>query len=580
MEQGAPLAGLEQRKRWTIMGAVMLGLFLSAMDQTIVGTALPRIIAELSGLELYAWVFTSYMLASTTVIPIVGKMGDIFGRKRFFIAGIAVFLVGSVLCGMSQSMVQLIIFRGLQGVGGGMMFANAFAIVGDLYPPAERGKYAGLMSGVFGIASVLGPLIGGYITDNLDWRWVFYVNLPLGGLALFVLWVVLPGQDARREDRSVDYLGAAALAATIAPLLLAFSWAGSEYAWTSPQVLTTFAIAAFMAGVFVLAERRAKEPVIPFQLFRNDIFAVSTAVTFVTGAGMFAGSVYIPLFMQGVLGFSATNSGLVMMPMTVAMVCGSMISGQLVSRTGHYRWISPIGLAVATSGMFLLSTMNENSSQQLGMAGMATLGFGLGLSFPPLMLAAQNAVPFSLMGSTTSLNTFARSVGGTIGVAIMGSVLTRRLNEELAAGLPQRVQDEAPDQLLDGLRNPQVLLDDGVLEQMRQGFDLLFGADGPALFTATISSMQAALATTITEVFFIGACLMSVGFVLTFFVREIPLRTTNAPVAAALGEGAIESAPVERPALTSAPAPSVASAASPATLRPAPEPADSQRSAS
>ena len=247
MQQQAPLQGIDPGKRWTILGAVMLGLFLSAMDQTIVGTALPRIIADLSGLELYAWVFTAYMLASTTTVPIVGKMGDIFGRKNFFLAGIVIFLIGSVLCGMSQSMVQLIIFRGIQGLGGGMMFANAFAIIGDLYPPAERGKYAGLMSGVFGVASVIGPLIGGYITDNLDWRWVFYVNLPLGGLALFVLATVLPSGGRKDASRSVDYLGATALAATIAPLLLGFSWAGSEYSWGSPQVLTSFAVSAAMA---------------------------------------------------------------------------------------------------------------------------------------------------------------------------------------------------------------------------------------------------------------------------------------------------------------------------------------------
>jgi EmrB/QacA subfamily drug resistance transporter len=532
MMMDAPaLSHLDSGKRWAILGAVMLGLFLSAMDQTIVGTAMPRIIAELSGLNLYSWVFTAYMLASTTSVPIVGKMGDIFGRKNFFLAGIIIFLVGSILSGMSQSMVQLILFRGLQGLGGGMIFANAFAIIGDLYSPAERGKYAGLMSGVFGVASIIGPLVGGYITDNLSWRWVFYVNIPLGGLALFVLATVLPSSGHRDENRSVDYLGAAALAATIAPLLLGFSWAGTEYSWGSPQVVGSFAMATVMAAGFGAIERRAAEPIIPFALFRNAIFAVSTAITFVTGAAMFAGSVYIPLFMQGVLGFSATNSGLVMMPMTLAMVGGSMLSGQVVSRTGKYKWTCTFGLGVATGGLLILSMMQADSSQVTGMAGMAVLGLGLGLSFPPLVLAGQNAVPFSMMGVTTSLNQFARSVGGTIGVAIMGSILTQRLNDQLAAGIPADVQQQAPVELLDGLKNPRILLDENALDQVRGAFGAIFNGDGGALFDETLVSMKEALATSITEIFLIGAGLMAVGFAISLLLRELPLRTSNVPVA-------------------------------------------------
>ncbi|MBI5289016.1 MAG: MFS transporter [Chloroflexi bacterium] len=527
----APFQNLDSRRRWAILGAVMLGLFLSAMDQTIVGTAMPRIIAELSGLKLYAWVFTSYMLASTTSVPIVGKMGDIYGRKNFFLVGIVVFLIGSVLSGMSQTMLQLILFRGVQGLGGGMIFANAFAIIGDLYPPAERGKYAGLMSGVFGLASVIGPLVGGYITDNLSWRWVFYVNIPLGALALFVLATVLPAHAKIGVGRKLDYWGAVALALAIAPLLLGFSWAGTDYAWGSPQVVLSFAFAAIMAGIFWLVERRAEEPVIPFSLFRSGIFAVATAITFVTGAAMFSGSVYIPLFMQGVLGFSATNSGLVMMPMTLSMVCGSMISGQVVSRTGKYKWMSVGGLAIATGGLYILSAMTVNSSQFVGMTGMAVLGFGLGTSFTPLVLSVQNSVPYSMMGVTTSLNTFARSVGGTIGVAIMGSFLTRRLNDELAAGLPAQVQEQAPAPLLEGLKNPRILLDDAALARVRdEGFGPVFGADATRLFEATIASMERALATSITEIFLIATVLMAAGFVLAFFLREAPLRTTNAPV--------------------------------------------------
>jgi EmrB/QacA subfamily drug resistance transporter len=520
-------AQLDPGKRWTIMGAVMLGLFLSAMDQTIVGTAMPRIIAELSGLKLYAWVFTSYMLASTTFVPIVGKLGDMYGRKNFFLAGIVIFLLGSIFCGMSQTMVQLIIFRGVQGVGGGFIFANAFAIIGDLFPPAERGKYAGLMSGVFGLASVIGPLIGGGITDHMNWRWVFYVNIPLGLVALVVLALVLPKSERHDATRRLDYLGAITLAAAIAPMLLAFSWAGVDYPWLSPQVIAPLVFSVAMMITFYLGEVRAEEPIVPFSLFRTSIFAVCTIVTFVSGAAMFSASVYIPLFMQGVLDFSATNAGLVLTPMTIAMVCGSFIGGQVISRTGRYKFLTVSGLSLATLGLYLMSTLSRSASQITGMEYMAILGFGLGLSFPTLVLATQNAVPYRYMGVTTSLNQFARSVGGTIGVAIMGSILTRRLNEEIGAGLPPRVVQESPPPLLDALHNPRILLDDGALARLRdQGFGAVFGSDATTLFNQTISSMKEGLATSITEVFMFAAILAAVSVVISLFLKEVRLKTT------------------------------------------------------
>jgi EmrB/QacA subfamily drug resistance transporter len=520
---------LDNRKRWAILGAVMLGLFLSAMDQTVVGTALPRIIADLSGLNLYAWVFTSYMLCSTTFVPIIGKMGDRYGRKPFLLAGIVIFLAGSVLCGVSQTMVQLIIFRGVQGVGGGFIFANSFAMLGDLFEPAERGKYAGLMSSVFGLASVIGPLVGGGITDHLSWRWVFYVNIPLGIAALAVLASVLPASERHTHEKRDDYAGAAAIAVAIAPLLLAFSWAGTEYAWASWQVVAPLCLSAVALAAAVVIESRAEDPVIPLSLFRNRIFVVCTAATIVSGAAMFAGSVYIPLFMQGVLDFSATNAGLVLTPMTIAMVVGSTIGGQVLSRTGRYKWITVFGLGVSTSGMFLLSLMDAGSSQIYGMASMSVVGVGLGLSFPTLVLATQNAVPHSMMGVTTSLNQFSRSVGGTIGVALMGSFLTRRLNSELDASLPQRVRDEAPTALIDSATNPRILLDDGALVALRDsGFASVFGEDGRMLFEQTITAMQQGLASAITDVFLIATVLMGAACVIMLFLQEVPLRRAAA----------------------------------------------------
>jgi EmrB/QacA subfamily drug resistance transporter len=535
-----PLARLDSGRRLTILGAVMLALFLSAMDQTIVGTALPRIIADLSGLELYAWVFTSYMLCSTTFVPIIGKMGDIYGRKQFLIAGVVVFLAGSMLCGMSQTMVQLIAFRGIQGLGGGLIFANAFAMLGDLFDPIERGKYAGLMSSVFGLASVIGPLVGGGITDNLNWRWVFYVNLPIGIVALAVLVIVLPAGSGHRAQKRVDYVGAGVLATAIAPMLLAFSWAGNDYAWTSPQVVGALCLGAAGFVGFLLIESRAEDPVIPLSLFRNRVFAVCTAAAFISGGAMFAGSVYIPLFMQGVLNFSATNAGLVLTPMTLSMVVGSGSAGQVISRTGKYKWMTIAGLLISTGGLFSLSLMDAHSSRLHGMASMSAVGLGLGMSFPTFVLATQNAVSQDMMGVTTSLNQFARSVGGTIGVAIMGSVLIRRLNTELAAGLPSDVRSRAPAPLLAALGNPRILLDDNALAALRdRGFAPIFGADSTRLFNETVASMKDALATSITDVFLIATVLMAAAAVITLFLPEIPFRRVQidaAPAAPPIGD--------------------------------------------
>jgi hypothetical protein len=347
-------------------------------------------------------------------------------------------------------------------------------------------------------------------------------------------------------------------------MLLAFSWAGTDYDWLSPQVVGPLAFSLAMMGLFVIVEMRADDPIVPFSLFKNRIFAVCTAATFVSGAAMFSASVYIPLFMQGVLNFSATYAGLVLTPMTIAMVCGSAIGGQVISRTGRYKIMTVGGLGLATVGLFLMSRLTSDSSQIIGMRDMAVLGFGLGLSFPTLVLATQNAVPHQFMGITTSLNQFARSVGGTIGVAIMGSILTRRLDGELAGGLPPRVAQESPPQLLSALQNPRILLDDGALQRLRDdGFGSLFGADAPALFDQTIASMKDGLATSISEVFLFASILAGVAMIIALFLRETRLRTsfepaqeqaTTASAAATTGPGpsvavASPRRPVERPAI-------------------------------
>lgn len=512
------------RTRFIVLGATMLGMLLSALDQTVVGTAMPRIIADLNGTNLYSWVFTAYMLTSTTAVPIVGKLSDMYGRKLFLLIGIAIFLAGSALSGTSTTMVQLIAFRAVQGVGGGFIFSGAFAIIGDLFAPAERGKYAGLMSGVFGLASIIGPLVGGFITDNLNWRWVFYVNLPLGLFALLLLFLILPPMHSGRTNQRVDFLGAVVLIASISPMLLGFSWAGVDYPWGSPQVIGSLSLAAVMLCVFVLVELRVAEPIIPLSLFRTPVFAVVFVVTALTGAGMFINSVLIPLFMQGVLGASATNSGLVLMPMTFGIVAGSTLGGQLVSRTGRYRFIIAGGIAIAVAGVYLLSTMTPSTSRMQASSYMFVVGFGLGFTMPTLVIAVQNAFSFEVLGTVTSMITFARSVGGTIGIAVFTSLMTSRLSGEVDARMPADVPAAAPAKLMDALRNPRILLNEGALSQIRSFFD---GIGRPELFDEAIGALKAGLAVAITDVFFLAMFVVIAAFLIALILPEHPLRTTS-----------------------------------------------------
>jgi EmrB/QacA subfamily drug resistance transporter len=512
------------RAKALIMGAAMLGLFLAAMDQTVVGTAMPRVIAELRGLELYSWVFTAYMLTSTIAVPIVGKLSDLYGRKPFFIAGVVIFLLGSALSGMSQTMTQLILFRGLQGVGGGFLFANTFAVIGDLFAPGERAKYAGLMSGVFGLASVIGPLVGGTLTDHLNWRWVFYVNLPLGLVTIPVLAFVLPSFAGGRGERKIDYLGAMTLAGGLAPLLLALSWGGREYPWASTQILGLFAASAVVLLAFLWVESRAAEPIIPLALFRNDIFAVSMLVTFITGVGLFANSMLIPLFMQGVRGQSATASGLLLTPMTLGIVSGSTIAGQFISRFGRYRTVTMAGLVVVTGAMFLLSLLHRDERYVTLAANMFMAGFGMGFTIPTLVVAAQNAVPYDVLGIVTSLVQFARSVGGTIGLALLGTLMANNLSADLNR-LPPSIVESTPAPLIERLRDdPGVIASPQGLAQLQQNA-AGFGVD----ITALLDALRDALTDAIAADYRIAVFILASALVATAFLREVPLRRTYAP---------------------------------------------------
>src|SRR3990170_2453483 len=349
------------RTKVIVMAGTLLGLFTSAMDQTVVGTSMPRIVGDLGGFGLFSWVGTSFMLTSTTAVPIIGKLTDIFGRKPFYMAGIFILLVGSALCGRAQNVEQLIAFRVVQGLGAGMIMGIAFAIVADVFTPAERGRWSGLMSGVFASASVLGPLIGGTLTDHASWRWVFYVNIPMGGVALAVLFLGMPNIRPNRNAR-LDYRGIVILLATVVPMLLALSWAGSRYDWVSVQVIGLLSWALAGIVIFTYAELRTNEPLLPMFLFKNRVFLVSALVTLVSGFAMMGSLFYIPLFVQGVIGSSATNSGFVTMPMMIAMAIASAISGQLMSRGGRYRLLGVTGLLVMAGGGFMVSPLGVPSS--------------------------------------------------------------------------------------------------------------------------------------------------------------------------------------------------------------------------
>jgi len=409
-------------RRGTVLAVagLMLALFLVALDQTVVGTALPKIIADLDGFEHYAWVTTAYLLAWTAMIPVIGKLGDIYGRKWFIIGGVALFLAASALCGAAWGMTELILFRGLQGLGAGMIFAS----VADIFPdPARRAKYQGVFFSVFALTSVIGPTMGGWITNNLSWRWVFYVNLPLGVFSLFALPVVLH-QGATRFGVKIDYLGAATITASVVSILLALSWVGEGYDWDAVRVVVGFVVAAVLLAAFIPIEHRATEPMIPLSLFKSRVFTSSALLMFMVGIGMFGIILYTPLFVQGVLGKTATGSGTVLTPLVLTMTAMGVIVGQVIARIKRITPFLIFGAVVMTLGIYLLTTLDANSTQTTVALYLMVTGLGLGPLMPTATLAVQSTVEKSLLGVATSATQFIRSLGSTVGTAIIGSLIT------------------------------------------------------------------------------------------------------------------------------------------------------------
>jgi EmrB/QacA subfamily drug resistance transporter len=548
-----PALGLDRRTKFEILGAVLLALFLGALDQTVVGTALPKIITDLGGNEYYTWAVTIYLLTSTITVPFYGKLSDLFGRKPLLIIGITLFLAGSALAGLSQEMWQLILFRGIQGLGAGSLFPISLAVIGDLFTPAERGRYQGLFGAVFGLSFLIGPWLGGFLTDNISWHWVFYVNLPIGLVSLLVVWRLMPNVKRPNVSMNLDYLGALVFTIAIGFLLVGLTnkQAGD---WSDVTVGGFIGIGVALSALFLLIERRAREPIVPLDLWRDRTYASSLLSTFLISFGFFGAVIFLPRWFQVVRHESAMTSGYMLLPLLVGLIGSSIASGMIVSRTGRYKAVILTGITLMTVGLLLLTQLQAGTDLVSLWAWMFVTGLGIGPTLSVFTIVVQNAVPFKALGVATSNLTFFRQIGGSVGLAIAGTLFGSSLQDRLpgqlrpvfdqvVAGLPPEIQQQAQAGLASGALTG---IDPNSLTGVGQSFGQAVIAQVPGPFQAFLEPFRGALdlafnqamSLAIADTFLIGLVATVLAFVAALAMRELPLRTTLGPsrVAAPMAE--------------------------------------------
>ena len=498
----------------TMLG-VMLAMFMAALGQTVVATAMPVIIADLGGFERYTWAATAYLVAATVSIPIVGRLTDLYGRKVFLVLGIVVFIGGSILAGMSQTMDQLIAFRAIQGIGGGIIMAYGFLVTADLFPPEVRGRYQGLISLVYGVASVIGPTLGGIITDVLSWNWIFFINIPIGIPILLLIMRTFPPIRPEVQNRSLDYLGMVTLVLSVVPILLALSLVGVHYAWDTPQVIGFLAFGLVMTAIFAIVESKAVSPIMPFEIYRFRVVAIATTVAFLAGFGLYGTIVFLPLFFQGVLGASPTSSGGFLTPLILGIVFGAIVSGRMLARRdGRFRRQALISTGLMALGMYLISTMDANTSSSAAVGYVVIMSLGLGGVLATFNLAVQNVVPFRLVGTATSALLFYRLIGGTLGLAVLGVVMTHRFSSRVEEAVSDTVRAALGPGRLDAVKdNPRALIDPAALDALRAEFAETQLAD------ALLGTLRSALAEAVGDVFAISVVAIALSVVLSLFLR-------------------------------------------------------------
>jgi EmrB/QacA subfamily drug resistance transporter len=519
---------LDSRQRWLLVFSLMIAMFVGALDQTIVATATPSILSDLGGFGLLSWLFTSYILASTVVIPLVGKLSDIYGRKLFLLGGIVIFTLSSAACGAAPTIVSLIGFRAVQGIGGGMIFASVFSTIGDIFPPAERGKYIGLFTGTFSLASILGPTVGGFLTDSFDWRWVFYINVPFAVIALPAIWINLPMRRGVKRPK-IDFIGATLLSISSVLLLFALVWAGDKYRWASPEIIGLIAASTLFAGAFVWQESRHPEPMMPLHLFRNRVFVLSNVIVFLLGMGMFGVITYLPTFVQTALGESATASGVITTPQSLGVLVASIIGGQLIARTGKYKLLTIIGGVIITGCMVSLSKLGVDTPEPRISAIMVILGIGFGMVLPTMSLVVQNAVPYQYLGVATSSSQFFRQIGTVLGTAVFGALLASSYHSALVQQMPAADRAAIPAATLQQFDDPTLALDQAKFNKVKADILAASSDGGQRLVDSAVSAQREAVSIAIRKIFSLALIIAGLAVVFSLFMKELPLRRDFKP---------------------------------------------------